>query len=382
MRTVEEMKNLTQDLIASYDAQVEAIGAIIDNTYQALDDFKDKRAKLSHELKETLASRQSLRKKDFDRMMNGILRHQEEKEKEVKRSVKNFLEEQKREARELRDALTQGEVERMKKAHIKIEKDVAQVKGLLKEFDEQQKELTEELKKLLTKGKDLKIKDLKNTLRNLQTLTREKEVKRMGLSDVATDVKNLAQDMAASQANRAVSHAERIASVETLSKETEGMLENFQEEHAERKAELNAMLETFREDLHKDVHQFMKGVHQFMKGVHSENGQQSQEVSEMLTGFQDDMKAVRTENAQRRREVNRLLQSIRKEMEGFRKESEERHEDIKKVAAAVKTMWTTMAKARGSAKRARAYNPAETRGTKPTRREKRKTRRTGSFHTE
>jgi F0F1-type ATP synthase membrane subunit b/b' len=371
MRTVEEMKNLTQDLIASYDAQVDAIGAIIDNTYQALDDFKDKRAKLSHELKETLASRQSLRKKDFDRMMNGILLHQEEKEKEVKQSVKNFLEEQKREARELRDALTQGEVERMKKAQIKIEKNVALVKGLLKESDEQQKELTEELKKLLTKGKDLKIKDLKNTLRNLQTLTKGKEVKRMGLSDVATDVKHLTQDMATSHANRAISHAERIASVETLSKETEGMLENFQEEHAERKAEVNTMLESFTENLHKEVHQFMKEVHQFMRSLHSENVQKRVEVNDLLVSFQEYIKGVRKENAQRQREVDKLLEGIQKEMEGFRKENKLRHSEVGRLVAAVKEMWSTMARARRGAKEVSACSLAETKRAKPARGRKR-----------
>ncbi|MGB8657713.1 MAG: hypothetical protein WCE90_08005 [Candidatus Zixiibacteriota bacterium] len=368
MRTVEEMKNLTQGLIASYDAQVGAIGAIIDGTYQVLDDFKDKRTRLSNELRETLAARQSLRKRDFDRMMNGILSHQEEKEKEVKRNLRGFIEEQRRQARELKDALSKGKVERMRKTQIEIGKNVAGIKKLLENFGDQQRELTEELRKLLTKGKDLKIEDMKGVIRNLQTLTKGKEVKRMGLSDVATDIRSLAQELATSHADRAVSQAERIASVETLSKETEGMLENFQEEHAERKTEVNAMLEGFREDLHKEVHQFMKGVHQFMKGVRSKNTEQSDEVSDLLGGFQEEMKAVRTENLQRRKDVNRLLQSIRKEMGGFRRESEERHDDVKKVAAEVKAMWSTMAKARGrSAKKASAYGFAE---TKPARRKK------------
>jgi len=375
MRTVEEMKNLTQDLISSYDAQVDAIGAIIDNTYQALDDFKDERSKLSHELKETLATGHSLRKKDFDGMMKSIHINQQEKEKEMKLSLKKFIEGQRRKAGELKDALTKGEVEEMRKAQVEIEKGVAEVKGLLREFDEQQKELTEELRKLLIKGKDLKIKDLKDTIRNLQNLTRGKEVKKMGLSDVATDIQNLAQDMATSHANRAVSQAERIASVETLSKETEGLLENFQEENADRKAEINGMLENVRGDLQKEIHQFMKGVHHFMKGVHSDNVQQSDEVSDLLGGFQEDMKAVRTENVQRRREVNRLLQSIRKEMEGFRKESEERHDDVRKVAAAVKAMWSTTAKARGGSKRVSAYSTAETKETKPARKAKGKSKK-------
>ena len=121
MITVEQMRDVTQDLISSYDARVDAIGTIIDNTYQILEDFKDKREKLSAELKETLAKKESLRKKDFDGMMNGILLDQEKKEREIKQSMKNFLEDQKKQASELKDALTKGEVERMKKAQIEIE---------------------------------------------------------------------------------------------------------------------------------------------------------------------------------------------------------------------------------------------------------------------
>lgn len=356
MRTVEEMKNLTQDLITSYDAQVDAIGAIIDNTYQALDDFKDKRAKLSHELKETLAAKQSLRKKDFDRMMNGILLHQEEKEKEVKQSLKKFIEEQKREARELKDALSKSEVERMKKAQIEIEKSVAQIKRLLKNFGDQQKELTEELRKLLIKGKDLKIEDVKDMIRNLsqdaefaQTLTNGKEVKRMGLSNVATDVKTLAEDMAASYADRAISNAERVASIEALSEEIREMIKTFQKEHAERKVEVTQTLECFTENLHKGVHQLMKDIHQFMKGVHSENAQQ-------------------------RAEVNKLL-------EGFRKEDKLRHNEVGRLVAAVKEMWATVAEAKRGAKKVSARCWAETEQKKPAKRAKGKPKKVQNLYT-
>jgi uncharacterized phage infection (PIP) family protein YhgE len=395
MKTVEQMRNLTQDLIASYDARVDTIGTIIDNTYQALDDFKDKRAKLSGELKETLAKRGSLRKKDFDRMMNGILLSQEEKEKEVKQSLKNFIGEQKKEARELKDALTKGEVERIKKAQIGIEKGVAEIKGSLKDFCEQQETLTDQLRKLVTKGEDLKIKELQDTIRNLstgssnlspmdklgQTLTKAKEVKKMGLSDVVTDIKNLTQDMAASHADRATSHADRVASIEALSNETKEMINTFQNEQAERKEEVNTMLESFTEGLHKEVHQFMKGVHQFMKGLHSENAQKRVEVNDLLASFQEHMKDVRKENAQRGREVHKLLEGIQKEMEGFQKENKLRHNEVGRLVEAVKEIWSTVARAKGGAKKVRACSWAQTKETKPARRAKGKSKKVQSLYT-
>jgi|GEM_PF-936461 len=372
MRTVEQMRNVAQDLIASYETRVDAIGTIIDNTYHVLDDFKDKRAKLSTQLKETLAKRGSLRKKDFDRMINGILLNQEEKEKEVKQSLKHFLREQKKEAFELKDALTNNEVERMKKAQIGIEKGIAEVKGLLRNFCEQQKGLTEKLRELLTKRKDLKIKDFKDMIRNLsqdakfaQTLTRRKEVKRMGLSDVATDIKALGQDMASS-------HVDRTASIEALSEEVREMTETFQKEHEERKAEVTQTLESFTDNLHK-------GVHRFMKDLHSENEQRREEVNDLLASFQEDMKDVRKENTQRQKEVNKLLENIQKEMEGFRKESKLRHNEVGRLVAAVKEMWSTVARAKGGAKTVSAHSFAQAEERKPVRKGKKKPKKVQSL---
>jgi hypothetical protein len=389
MSTVEQMRNVAQDLIASYDARVDAIGTLIDDTYQILEDFKNKRVKLSAELKETLAKRESLRKKDFDRITNGILLNQEEKEKEVKKSLKNFIKEQKKQAGELKDAVIKGEVERTQKAQMEIENGIAEIKGLLKDFCEQQEELTDQLRKLLTKGNDLRIRDFKDTIRNLstgpsnlspvdkfgQTLTKAKEVKKMGLSDVATDIQNLAQDMAASHADRAASHADRVASIEALSQEIKCMTETFQGEQRERKAELDTMLESFTEGLQKEVHQFTKGVHQFMKGLHSENAQNRVEVNDLLASFQEHMKGVRRENAQRQKEVNTLLGGIQKEMEGFRKENKLRHNEVGRLVTAVKEMWSTVTRAKGGTKKVSARCWTEREEKKPTRRAKGKSKK-------
>lgn len=145
MRTIRQARNPVQNLIDSYEARVDELRAIIDNTYQALNNSKAKRADLNVELKEPLTNK----------IINGIFLNQEKKEKEVKQNLKNFLEKQKKETNELKDALTKGEVERMRKAQIGIENGIAEIKGLLKGFYGQQRELSEELRELLTRGKDL-----------------------------------------------------------------------------------------------------------------------------------------------------------------------------------------------------------------------------------
>lgn len=350
MITVEEMRNVAQDLIASYDDRVDAIGAIIENAYQVLEDFKDKRAKLSHELKETLATRHSLRKKDFDRMMNGILLSQEEREKEVKQSLKNFIGEQKKEARELKDALTKGEVERIKKTQIGIEKGIAEIKGALKDFCEQQETLTDQLRKLLTKGEDLKIKELQDTIRNLQTLTIGKEVKKMGLQDMATDIKALGQDMADS-------YVDRTASIEALKKETKAIMETFQQENIQRQNEVSEMMSNFQ----NENAQRQEEVNKLLEGFQNENAQRQEEVRELFKEVHQFMKDVHKENVQRQREVHKLMQ-------GFRNEHEQ-------LAAAVKEMWSTMARVKGGSRKVSAHSLAETEEKKPARRAKGKSKK-------
>ena len=295
MITVEQMRNVAQDLISSYDARVDMMGTIIDSTYQILEDFKDKREKLSAELKETLAKKESLRKKDFDRMINGILLRQAEEEKEVKQNLKNFIKEQKKEAFELKDALTKGEVERMKEAQVKIEKGIVEIKELLRNFYEQQKGLTEKLTKLLNKGKDLKIKDFKDMIRTLQTLTRGKEVKRMGLQDVATDIKSLGKDMADS-------YVDRKREIELRVKEVSDLLKGFQEEHSERKAEVAQMLESFVDDLHKEIKKLIQGFQR-------ENQERQDEVGEVVAAVKEMRSSVaRVKNGARKVSVHSLAE--------------------------------------------------------------------------
>ena len=310
METVEQMKNVAQDLIASYDSRVDAIGTIMDNTYQVLDDFKDKRAKLSTQLKETLAKRGSLRKKDFDRMINGILLSQEEKEKEVKQSLRNFIKEQKKGAFELKDALTKGEVERIKKAQIGIENGIAEIKGLLKGFYEQQKELTEGLRKPLTKGNDLKIKDFKDMIKNLQT--RRKEVKKMG------NLNALGQDMVDSHWQR--------------KKEIRDLLGESQKENVQRRSEVQQMMQGFRTeiaDIKGDTHRLMGDIRGELKdlfaGFRKEGAERKVEVVQMMEGF-------RTEIAEIKVDTHKVMDDIRRELKdlfaGFQKETVERKTEV------------------------------------------------------
>ena len=195
MPLAEDMKNIVEDIISSYETRIQSIGVIFDTTHQLLEGFqesfldtKQERELLSAELRENLAQNESLRRKDFDNMQQGILSIQDERGKEVRYILKNYLNEHKEMALALgenlskvKDALANGEAERIKELQVLIKEILAkqderknEVTAKLKEFQKQQQELAKNLKGLLAKGRELRIKDLKIMLKEFQAQHKER----------------------------------------------------------------------------------------------------------------------------------------------------------------------------------------------------------------
>ena len=91
MPLAKDMKNPLESIVSSYEAKIRSIGAIFDTTHQLLQSFqgsfldtRQERERLKAELRENLAKNESLRKKDFDNIMQDILSTQERKEQEVR----------------------------------------------------------------------------------------------------------------------------------------------------------------------------------------------------------------------------------------------------------------------------------------------------------
>ncbi|MDP2648062.1 MAG: hypothetical protein Q8P35_02375 [Candidatus Yanofskybacteria bacterium] len=120
------LKNLAEDIIASYDARVKVVGEIIVDTHKILDGFRGERQEMSDNLREVLAKSESLRKKDFNAMMQDILLTQYKREENVKKMLADFREEEARVAERLGELLKGGEKLRLadfKKTLGRIRKD-------------------------------------------------------------------------------------------------------------------------------------------------------------------------------------------------------------------------------------------------------------------
>lgn len=108
------LKELAQDIIASYDTRAKIVGGIVRNTHQMMESFKQKREHMAKELREVLAKCESLRKKDFDRMMADIVATQSERESEVKEMLEHFRKEEEMVAGKFKNLLKKGENIRIK----------------------------------------------------------------------------------------------------------------------------------------------------------------------------------------------------------------------------------------------------------------------------
>jgi len=186
MAVVGDMKRVAEEIVSSYQSRISTVAAIIDDTHHLLEDFKTKRNEMSGQLKEALARQGSLRKKDFDSMMQEILFHQDEREKEVRDLLKTFFEEQKEVAEIIKKSLTGAEkirIDDFKKMLQDIQAKQRtrenEVSVTLKEFQTEYKEMAESLRSLLDKREAIRIKDFKDVMGNIRSrqIERAKEVR-------------------------------------------------------------------------------------------------------------------------------------------------------------------------------------------------------------
>ena len=164
-----------QTAFQSSENITEASHSLFDNVHNSLTDLKKERDILNSKLCETLAKNGSLRKKDYNTMMSGILGALDEKEKEAECQFANFLEDQKETARSLKNSLlgieditTQNNCEKISI----IKEQLSQISKLhemrkeaviktFTDFQKMQSRIMLYLKKLLEKGEHNLVHDIK-----------------------------------------------------------------------------------------------------------------------------------------------------------------------------------------------------------------------------
>jgi len=158
MAIATDMKNLGEEIIASYDMRIKAVGGLVKDTHQMLKGFHTEHKEMSAALRAELAKGEENRLKDFKAMMSEIEKFLGDVTKNVSNMIKGFQKDHKAMADELEAGLEKGETERLKdfqKMMSDIQKGIKEIETYvakkLKEFNKDHADMSEALKKDLAK---------------------------------------------------------------------------------------------------------------------------------------------------------------------------------------------------------------------------------------
>jgi len=178
----------TRELIANYDARIMKIGDVITSTYDILDDCRKRRANVRETLKENFARTKSLRKKDFDSILQDLMLTQTECEDQIKETIRIFTYDYKHLVSRFLDSLTSGKIEQSLDAFKKIETKQTEIQQTLNSFRRDQEEIANNMKSFLENSEKVRIKDFKKMVQKIRDHQRERNllIKKM-LADVALE---------------------------------------------------------------------------------------------------------------------------------------------------------------------------------------------------
>jgi len=177
------------NIITSYESRIQKIQtafqssenitesshSLFDNVHNSLTNLKKERDMLNSRLCENLAKNGSLRKKDYNTMMSGILTALDDKEKAAERQFMNFIEAQKETAQSLKNSLLGikdiTSEDATEKINI-IKEQLSQISQLQErrketamktfiDFQQMHNRMMECLEKLLGKGDHIMVQDIK-----------------------------------------------------------------------------------------------------------------------------------------------------------------------------------------------------------------------------
>ncbi len=164
-----------QNAFQSSENIKESCHYLVDSVKDSLDYLKERRLDLSSKLCEVLAKKESVRKKDYNSIMDDINMMLDEKENTAKNHFLNYIEDQKEFTQSLKDIIVNisdysKEDLNNKNALLKSElSEIAEIQEkrkqtvitILTNFQETHKKVMEYLESLLEKGEDITIRDIK-----------------------------------------------------------------------------------------------------------------------------------------------------------------------------------------------------------------------------
>ena len=171
----EELKALANSVIDSYEMRVRTVNGLMEQAYGFLRGFQMELEEMIDRLKENLARGESLRKKDFDRMMADFKERHLSHHLIAEDVLGRFQKEEVEMIDRLRKIIVSGGRSNLKDMEL-IRDDILRrqkeresgVIQALKRIQVEQEELKAAIKRLLSKGEDVRIRDFKLMLQSLR----------------------------------------------------------------------------------------------------------------------------------------------------------------------------------------------------------------------
>jgi len=176
------MRHLVEQIIASYERRVQMVGALMKRSTKWLEAFRREQEEMAVKLREHLARAESLRYRDFDRLMQQIWIERRETEKEVIQAVEDWQRDEEEIVAQMKRILagdecpTPEDFRAMQDTILTRQKEREHELGeLLKRILMEQEQLSAALTKLLAKGEQIRIKDFKAMLSHLSAWRRYRD---------------------------------------------------------------------------------------------------------------------------------------------------------------------------------------------------------------
>ena len=188
MGTKEDLRELANSILDSYEMRVKTVSGLMAQAYHFLRSFQVEFEEMMVQVKTNLARSESLRKKDFDRMIGDVVQRLQDSDGEAEKSFRVFHGQEQEMIGRLRNVLLDGagssltDIKAIREDILERQKERERslIKAL-RRFQIEQEELRVALKGLLLKGEKVKVKDLKTMLKLIraQESERDSELSRM-----------------------------------------------------------------------------------------------------------------------------------------------------------------------------------------------------------
>jgi hypothetical protein len=173
--TGEELRALANSVIDSYEMRVRTVNGLMEQAYGFLRSFQMELEEMIDRLRDNLAKGESLRKKDFDRMMADFTERRLSHQLTAEDVLSRFQKEEMEMIDRLRKIMVSGGRSNLKDMEVirddilkrQKEREVGVIQAL-KRIQVEQEEVKAGIKRLLSKGEDVRIKDFKLMLKSLR----------------------------------------------------------------------------------------------------------------------------------------------------------------------------------------------------------------------